>query len=160
MSESLRCLNCDRPLPIDADPEYAVCYVCHLEESGEAAYAEAHERMAFNLRTMGWTDARVVGMGGGTLAILLPADDDETDVLISGPGYFDSLSEAWLVRPACQSHPEYDAAGDQPYPWADTFEHTAQGISLRAITQAKYGPHDCPDCPRGRSFTGAQDVTR
>lgn len=132
--------------PVGTDPEYAVCYVCHLEESGDG-YERAHAMMAEALRVAGWESARVVGMGGGTLGVLLLTDDDETDVLISGPGYFDSLSDAWLVRPACQSHPEHDAASALPYPWGPTFEHTAQGISLRAITQAKYGPHACDDCP-------------
>lgn len=139
------CLNCDRPLPIDADPECAVCYVCRLGESGDG-FEKSHDRMSAALRSMGWATARVEPMGGGTLGIIIRTDDDETDVLVSGPGYFDSLADEWLVRPVCQSHPEYDAASALPIGWAHTFDATAQAVSRRAILVAKYGPHACPDC--------------
>lgn len=145
MSEPLFCLNCDRALLMDADPEYAVCYVCQMDDDPQG-YENANRRMRDALAGMGW-DARVVSLAGGVLGIVLLTDDDETTVLVSLPGHFEGVAEGDIyVRPECQSHPEYDAASDQPYPWADTFEHTAQGVSLRAITQAKYGPHACPDC--------------
>ena len=107
-------------------------------------YRETHETMADALRACGWT-ATVVGMGGGALGIMLPTDDDETDVLVSGPGWYDD-EDTWLVRPACQSHPEYDEASARPIPSAHDLRTTAQRLSLAAITQAKYGPHACPDC--------------
>lgn len=120
-----------------------------------STYLARTRAMRDALASMGW-DATVEDMAGGFYGIVLRTDDDETDVLISAPewtreeceaeGWSADEVEGWLVRPVCQSHPEYDEASALPYPDGPTFEHTAQGISLRAITQAKYGPHACPDC--------------
>jgi len=121
-----------------------------------STYAARTSAMRDALEALGWSSATVEGMAGGFLGIVLRTDDDETDVLISAPEWTReeceredwSADEAdgWLVRPFCQSHPEYDEASALPYPDGPTFEHTVQEISLRAITQAKYGPHACPDC--------------
>ena len=139
----LYCLNCDRALPADADPEYAVCLSCYRSDS----YEHNTERMAESLRGMGWT-AEAVGLSGGFVGVILSTDDDESDVLVSAPGFADEGSDPWAVQPACQSHPAYgiDVA---LIPWeADgAWLPMAQRISTAAILVAKYGPHACPDCP-------------
>ena len=120
-----------------------------------STYRARTSAMRDALASMGW-DATVEDMAGGFWGVVLRTDDDETDVLVSAPEFTREECEAegwsadeggmWLVRPFCQSHPEYDAASDLPIadeatPWA-----TAQAVSRRAILVAKYGPHACPDC--------------
>lgn len=125
-----------------------------------STYRARTSAMRDALASLGW-DATVEDMAGGFYGVVLRTDDDETDVLVSAPeftreeceaeGWSVEEAEAWLVRPACQAHPEYDEASARPLPSEDCgWEHLVQRISIAAITQAKFGPHDCPDCPSFR----------
>ena len=120
-----------------------------------STYAARTSAMRDALASMGWS-ATVEEMAGGFLGVVLRTDDDETDILVSAPeftaaeceaeGWSAEESDGWLVRPFCQSHPEYDDASALPIEDEPTLERTAQAVSRRAILVAKYGPHACPDC--------------
>lgn len=114
------------------------------------SYEESTRAMAEALRALGWSSVRVEGFGGGTLAVVLEVEDDETPVMVSAPGWYDSESEPWLVRPLCQAHPEYDFPHYVSQYAPESWGTLAERVSLSARVVAKFGPHDCPDCPSFR----------